>query len=368
MQSLGALLSLMLFDSSAVVRESDSNVSQNSSSSGKGPFNQDLVFPDDAYAAVLWILFWAAIHSVMLRGVIVPLSYRLIGLPSHLLKSAKISNDQTCSSQTLPATPESSARSRKKSNSQPLNSKALGVASPTNDNDYAAQIKQIEKDRAKLQLAMWKCLSYCITVSMGVYTLAQDTWWSQPELYFKGYPHLTTSTMKIYYNIGFGNYAYQLYTLFHEPRQSDFWAMFTHHICTLVVMGVSYFTSFTRIGTVILLLHDFADPIMEFAKCWLYCKNQRMADVFFGLFAATFLITRNYIFPFHVISACIPYGVYEDGERMPRGYAQYFWICVACLCLLQVLNLNWGYLICKMVYRTVTAGKVGEDIRDADVE
>ncbi|KAI8835424.1 hypothetical protein BJ741DRAFT_223804 [Chytriomyces cf. hyalinus JEL632] len=71
MQSLGALLSLMLFDSSTVMRESDSNASKNSSSSGKGPFNQDLVFPDDAYAAVLWILFWAAIHSVMLRGVIV---------------------------------------------------------------------------------------------------------------------------------------------------------------------------------------------------------------------------------------------------------------------------------------------------------
>ncbi|KAI8610473.1 TLC domain-containing protein [Chytriomyces sp. MP71] len=289
-----------------------------------------------------------------------PLASYLIPTPAVLLKAARLESANALPKKQEPV--QVKLRQRKPSTEAQTGQSDAHAHAPLS---ASQQVDQLEKERAKLQLAMWKCFTYVLTVVVGIYTLSQDTWWKEPELYFKGYPHLTTRTMKVYYNIGFGNYAYQLYTLFYEPKQSDFWAMFTHHICTLVVMGVSYSASFTRIGAVILLLHDLADPIMVSARLVpLDCERMPMADIFFGIFAFTFLVTRNFIFPYYVISACIPYGLYEDGARMPRGYAEYFWICVACLWLLQALNLNWGYLICKMVVKTLTEGKVEKDIRD----
>ncbi|KAJ3093691.1 Ceramide synthase 1 [Physocladia obscura] len=382
----------------------------NSSSSGSiymhmsslinySPLNKDLVLPEDLYAAAAWVLVWAALHFVVMRNIIKPLSEYLIPdplSPSSLLvrsiKSAPSTTTTTVGSTTTdetddsvsslsPPSPTSSNatttraikkprnRKRNKHNtppSTPPSSKQHPSNGLQNSRHNQAQIHDVQqnsatlgikngdksvaeaalRDRTKLQLSMWKFLVYVITVSVGVCTLIHEDWWMTPRL----------QMMKIYYNVGFGNYMYQLLTIFMEPRQSDFVQMLGHHVCTVAVMAVSYFASFTRIGAVILLLHDLADPIM-------------MADIFFAIFALTFLVTRNFIFPYYVISACIPYGVYEDGERMPRGYAHYFWVSVGCLWVLQFLNLNWGFLIFKMVVKAVqSGGKVDGDIRDEDEE
>ena len=50
-----------------------------------------------------------------------------------------------------------------------------------------------------------------------------------------------------------------------------------------------------------MIIHDVADPIMEFAKMCIYARRQRMADVFFAIFAAVFILSRDVIFPMYLI-------------------------------------------------------------------
>ncbi|ORY30506.1 longevity-assurance protein [Rhizoclosmatium globosum] len=150
-----------------------------------------------------------------------------------------------------------------------------------------------------------------------------------------------------------------------HPKQSDFWAVVVHHISTVSVMAASYAFGFTRIGVIILLLHDCSDPIMEFAKCSLYLKKQKTADNFFTLFAIVFLLTRNVLFPY-VIYCAHEHSILEDGTRMPRGFS--FWgdFCLGCLWVLAVLNMYWGYLIVKIAVKTIVTGEVEGDIREED--
>lgn len=80
----------------------------------------------------------------------------------------------------------------------------------------------------------------------------------------------------MYYQLAFGMNFYAAFDLFVQPKQKDFPAMIIHHATTIFLIYMSYMWGFHRIGSVILLTHDIADPIMEVAKCFLYSKQQRV--------------------------------------------------------------------------------------------
>ncbi|KAJ3288078.1 hypothetical protein HDU79_005126 [Rhizoclosmatium sp. JEL0117] len=132
-------------------------------------------------------------------------------------------------------------------------------------------------------------------------------------------------------------------------------------------MAASYLVGFTRIGIVILLLHDCSDPVMEIAKCFLYLGWEKVADVMFTLFAVVFLVTRNVLFPY-VIYTAHENSILEDGERMPRGYGHWVLFCLGCLWILAALNMFWGYLIVKIAAMKLITNDVVGDIREEDAE
>ncbi|KAI8621514.1 TRAM/LAG1/CLN8 homology domain-containing protein, partial [Chytriomyces sp. MP71] len=221
--------------------------------------------------------------------------------------------------------------------------------------------------RVKFQTSTWRAFLYGISTILGIYIAMNESWSLDPKSYFEGYPHKTTFWLKLYYNIGFGNYAYQLINIFYEPKQSDFFQMVAHHCATVIVMLLSYVLGFTRAGVMILLLHDCSDPLMEIAKSFLYANRQAAADAFFALFATTFLITRDFIYPVYIVAPLFTYSKYEDGVQMPRGYGHYFYVIGACLYVLQALNVFWGCLIVKMVAKVLSSGSSAKgDIRDTE--
>ena len=95
--------------------------------------------------------------------------------------------------------------------------------------------------------------------------------------------------------------------------------MFAHHLVTISLMIFSIICNFTRIGCLILVIHDSADYWLEFAKVSLYAKKKIICDtgikrnlifyeylsfyynyVFilaFGMFTLVWFITRLVIFP-----------------------------------------------------------------------
>ncbi|KAJ3076938.1 hypothetical protein HDU99_001276, partial [Rhizoclosmatium hyalinum] len=231
MNPLTRIAELMLFTSPAHLEAAMNRESHlpKASDPKPSPLNPDLVLPEDIYSGILWVLFWAVTHFIVYRGFIKPLSHYLIQDP---VQQTTVSSKQSTSTKSTPASVSAAGLRKRKpsSNDQPAEASEVVVEEEA---ETPVTLTSVEKERSKLQLALWKLTVYVITVCVGVYTLSTEDWWSTPELYFKGYPHFTNNMMKIYYNIGFGNYAYQLYTIFYEPKQSDFWQMFTHHVCTL---------------------------------------------------------------------------------------------------------------------------------------
>ena len=54
-------------------------------------------------------------------------------------------------------------------------------------------------------------------------------------------------------------YTHQILILNAEARRKDHWQMMTHHIITVALLWISYYTNFTRVGCIIMLLMDWCD-------------------------------------------------------------------------------------------------------------
>ena len=72
----------------------------------------------------------------------------------------------------------------------------------------------------------------------------------------------------------------------------DFWEMFIHHNTTIALMMFSWTTHSHRIGTLVLIVHDCADHLLELAKMFRYTRYQKTCDAVFVLFAITWVVTR----------------------------------------------------------------------------
>jgi very-long-chain ceramide synthase len=55
---------------------------------------------------------------------------------------------------------------------------------------------------------------------------------------------------------------HQIFILNAEARRKDHVQMMTHHIITVILVITSYFTNFTRVGCVIMVLMDWCDVLL----------------------------------------------------------------------------------------------------------
>ena len=57
-------------------------------------------------------------------------------------------------------------------------------------------------------------------------------------------------------------------------ERKDFSEMLLHHIITIPLLSLSWTSQFTRIGTLVLIVHDSSDHLLEMAKMLAYAKYQ----------------------------------------------------------------------------------------------
>lgn len=168
--------------------------------------------------------------------------------------------------------------------------------------------------------------------------------------------------IKNHYLMELSYYISGFFFLFCESKMSDFYQMLIHHIITVFLLVFSMKLNFLRYGILLMILHDFSDPIMEMAKVVFYLEYQTFADILFIIFANVFYLLRLVIYP---------YIIYKDTLLLITyiGYLKNFKIIIAMYVvkiLLFVLNLIWGFFIAKMMFKMCSYGNVKGDIRAED--
>lgn len=81
-----------------------------------------------------------------------------------------------------------------------------------------------------------------------------------PTDLWQNYPHIPLAApLKLYYLTQTAFYIHQVLILNAEARRKDHIQMMTHHVITIFLMATSYFSNFTRVGCLIMVLMDWCD-------------------------------------------------------------------------------------------------------------
>lgn len=141
----------------------------------------------------------------------------------------------------------------------------------------------------------------------------------------------------------------------------DFKEQVAHHFVTVGLIVFSYSVNLLRIGSVVLLLHDCSDYLLEGCKMLNYAHFQRGCDTLFIIFSLVFFYTRLIFFPTEVIYT----AVFDSIKNSGPFFGYYFFIVL--LGMLQILHVYWFCLILRMISSFLRKGQMREDIR-SDVE
>ncbi|XP_051989683.1 ceramide synthase 2 [Xyrauchen texanus] len=210
--------------------------------------------------------------------------------------------------------------------------------------------------------ASWRFVFYLVAFTTGLASLINTPWfWEQRECW-KGYPQQPVQDVHYwYYMLELGFYWSLLLCVSVDTKRKDFKEQIIHHFATIFLLSFSYCSNYIRVGTLVMLLHDSSDILLESGKMFNYAEWKKTCDPLFVLFAVVFLFTRLVVFPSKIIYTTLVLSMEEYEPFM--GY--YFFNVL--LMVLQVLHIYWAYLILKMVYKFLFFGKLDKDER-SDVE
>ncbi|XP_032392464.1 ceramide synthase 2 isoform X2 [Etheostoma spectabile] len=163
-----------------------------------------------------------------------------------------------------------------------------------------------------------------------------------------------------YYILEISFYGSLLLSVAFDVKRKDFKEQIIHHLATLVLLSFSWCVNYIRIGTLVMVVHDASDVLLESAKLTNYAKWEKTCQSLFVLFAIVFMVTRLIIFPFWLIHCTWVYPI----QHYPAFFGYYFFNVM--LVVLLCLHIFWAYLILCMI-RKFMFGTLTRDER-SDIE
>ncbi|CAG8742362.1 4956_t:CDS:2, partial [Cetraspora pellucida] len=187
-----------------------------------------------------------------------------------------------------------------------------------------------------------------------------------------GYPHYKMSyLLKSYYLIQFSFWLQQIVVLIlqlEKPRK-DLLQLIAHHIITILLIGGSYISNFTRTGNTVFITMDASDIWLGLSKCLKYLSFPGyVTNAMFVFFMIIWIYNRHYLYGIIAYAlwadSCLP----ENNECIwdpLNGYWLTWWskyIILLGMTLLQILMIYWFTLILKIVWKVIN-GNNAEDSR-----
>lgn len=260
--------------------------------------------------------------------------------------------------------------------------KINGSAKPiANSNGHSHDSSYVKKEQRRAHRSVlrfaeqgWSFVYYSLQWGFGFYVN-----WKLPTrsidsaTLFSGYPHFPLpGPVKLYYLMQFAFYLHQILILNAEQRRKDHVQMMAHHVITIVLMALSYSMNFTRVGCLVMVLMDWCDIFLPLAKMIRYLRISQMAcDWTFGFFLVSWFITRHVLFVL-VIKALYDAATDQDvtvfiwNPEADIYVNVHVWFCFCALLMsLQILQLGWFWMICRVAWRVVS-GQGATDERSDD--
>jgi len=204
----------------------------------------------------------------------------------------------------------------------------------------------------------WRCFYYSLMFGYGMAVLWKKQWLWDIRYCWYHYPHhAVEGDVWWYYMIELTFYWSLTFSQFYDVKRKDFVEMFIHHITTILLMGLSWTCNLTRVGTLVLVIHDVADILLEAAKLCKYTNYQRTCDILFTSFAITWIVTRLGVYPTWIL-----YSTTIEAPQIVEMFPAYY-IFNALLAILLMLHVIWTYFILKIVYKAMYTGKTEKDTR-----
>ncbi|KZT13072.1 longevity assurance proteins LAG1/LAC1 [Laetiporus sulphureus 93-53] len=267
-----------------------------------------------------------------------------------------------------------------------VNGKANGVANGNghavyaNENGHTVyvsgvvisrkQAKKIHRSVLRFAEQGWPVIYYSCLWSLGVYVHSNlPTKILNPIDVWTSYPHIPLAApLKFYYLLQTAFYCHQILILNAEARRKDHWQMMTHHIITVALMVASYFFNFTRVGCLILMITDWCDIFLPLAKMFRYLSLSTLCDVTFVWFMISWAVTRHALFILVIISTYTAMNTIPPRLDVEHGFyttREIFSGFLVLLSMLQVIQIMWFWMICRVAWRVVS-GQGAEDSRSDD--
>lgn len=210
----------------------------------------------------------------------------------------------------------------------------------------------------------WRCFYYSTIFLYGILVLWNKPWlWDIKHCWYNYPLHRIEGDVWWYYMVELSFYWALCISQFFDVKRKDFWEMFIHHVTTIALMGFSWTCNLTRVGTLVLVIHDCADIFLEAAKLCKYTNYQKLCDLLFACFALTWVVTRLGVYPTWIL-----YSTTIEAPQIVEMFPAYY-IFNGLLSILLVLHVIWTYFILKIIYKAMYSGKTEQDTRsDSDDE
>ncbi|XP_012697460.1 ceramide synthase 2 [Clupea harengus] len=210
----------------------------------------------------------------------------------------------------------------------------------------------------KFREASWRFTFYLLAFAAGLGALIDKPWLYNLSEMWEGFPVLSLLQSQYwYYMIELSFYAALLFSVASDVKRKDFNEQIVHHVATILLISFSWCVNYIRAGTLIMLLHDSSDYLLESAKMFNYAGWRNACNYIFILFAAVFIITRLIIFPFGIMYCTIVYPV-----TIYKPFFGYYFFN-GLMVTLQCLHIFWAYLIVRMAVRFLGSNEKVEDER-----
>ena len=217
----------------------------------------------------------------------------------------------------------------------------------------------------KFAYQLWLLIFYTLNTVFGYYVLHDKPFFGFPMStenmfgLFQDFPSPPDFGMTMYFSVGLAFYLSELVSLCIEARRSDFMEYVTHHIATIILIGMGYSCRDHYMGGYILFIHDASDIFLCLAKVCHYINYQVVVNFSFACFIALFVFLRLVCLPTNFISC------FYIAPVVRKATINFYALATLLYLVLQMLHVYWFFLIVRMVGRLI-AGKKGDSRSESD--